>query len=89
MFTADPGIAEIALLIEDRWQGRGIGTAMVRMLLGQARDLGFAEVRATLLFDNMRMRRLLGSMGATLTHSEDPGVMEARIAVGVMTAAAG
>ncbi|GIH42220.1 hypothetical protein Mco01_52200 [Microbispora corallina] len=87
MFTADPGIAEIAFLIEDRWQGRGLGTAMARMILRQARDLGFAEVRATLLYDNTRMRRLLGSLGATLTHTEDPGVMEARLAVGVMAAA--
>jgi RimJ/RimL family protein N-acetyltransferase len=86
MFTPDPGIAEIAFLVEDRWQGRGIGTAMARMIMQEARDLGFAEVRASLLFDNARMRRLLTSLGATLTHTEDPGVMEARIAVGVMAA---
>lgn len=87
MFSADPGIAEIAFLVEDRWQGRGLGGRLARMLLAQARDLGFAEVRATLLYDNTRMRRLLGSLGATLTHTEDPGVMEARIAVGVMASA--
>jgi RimJ/RimL family protein N-acetyltransferase len=86
MFTPDPGIAEIAFLVEDRWQGRGIGTAMARVIMQEARDLGFAEVRASLLFDNARMRRLLTSLGATLTHTEDPGVMGARIAVGVMAA---
>ncbi|GAA4196312.1 GNAT family N-acetyltransferase [Microbispora amethystogenes] len=87
LFTADPGIAEIALLVEDRWQGRGLGGTLARMLLTQARDLGFAEVRVTLLFDNMRLRRLLSSLGASLTHTEDPGVMEGRIAVGVMATA--
>lgn len=87
MFTSDPGIAEIAFLVEDRWQGRGLGTHLARMILAQARDLGFAEVRATLLYDNMRMRRLLISLGATLAHTEDPGVMEARLAVGVMATA--
>ncbi|MEZ0071196.1 N-acetyltransferase family protein [Planotetraspora sp. GP83] len=87
MFTPDPGIAEIAFLVEDRWQGRGLGSAMAGMLLREARDLGFAEVRATLLFDNVRMRRLLTSLGATITQTEDPGVVEARIAVGVMASA--
>ncbi|MEW9531187.1 N-acetyltransferase family protein [Microbispora sp. NPDC049125] len=87
IFTADPGIAEIAFLVEDRWQGRGLGSALARTLMRQARDLGFAEVRATMLFDNTRMRRLLSSLGATLAHTEDPGVMEARIAVGVMASA--
>ncbi|MEO3861281.1 GNAT family N-acetyltransferase [Acrocarpospora sp. B8E8] len=86
-FTPDPGIAEFAFLIEDRWQGRGLGTALARTLLTEARDLGFAEVRATLLSDNTRMRRLLLSLGATLNYTEDPGVLEARIPVGVLTAA--
>jgi RimJ/RimL family protein N-acetyltransferase len=86
MFTADPGIAEIAFLVEDRWQGRGLGTALARMLLRAARDLGFAEVRATLLSDNARMRRMLLTLGATIVYTDDPGVVEARLPVGVMAA---
>ncbi|MEV7008954.1 GNAT family N-acetyltransferase [Streptosporangium sp. NPDC051022] len=87
MFTPDPGIAEMALLVEDRWQGLGLGAALARMIVTEARDLGFAEVRAGLLADNVRMRRLLGSLGATLSQSEDPGVVEARLAVGAVAAA--
>ncbi|GII87623.1 hypothetical protein Ssi03_56130 [Sphaerisporangium siamense] len=82
LFSPDPGTAEMAFLVEDRWQGRGLGGALARMLLGEARDLGFAEVRATLLSDNARMRRLLLSLGATPAYTEDPGVLEARIAAG-------
>ncbi|MEV6985474.1 GNAT family N-acetyltransferase [Sphaerisporangium sp. NPDC051017] len=82
MFSPDPGIAEVAFLVEDRWQGRGLGSTLARMLLQEARDLGFAEVKATLLSDNARMRRLLLSLGATLAYTEDPGVLEARIAAG-------
>jgi RimJ/RimL family protein N-acetyltransferase len=87
MFTPDPGIAEMAFLVEDRWQGRGLGTAMARMLVRSARDLGYAEVKATLLSDNARMRRLLLSLGATLGYTEDPGVMEGRLPVGTMVSA--
>ncbi|WP_248965554.1 GNAT family N-acetyltransferase [Sphaerisporangium perillae] len=82
IFTPDPGIAEMAFLVEDRWQGRGLGGALARMLFQEARDLGFAEVKASLLSDNVRMRRLLLSLGATLAYTEDPGVLEARIAAG-------
>ncbi|RVX42256.1 RimJ/RimL family protein N-acetyltransferase [Nonomuraea polychroma] len=87
MFTPDPGIAEMAFLVEDRWQGLGLGTAMARMLVRAARDLGYAEVRATMLSDNARMRRLLISLGATLGYTEDPGVVEARLPVGAMASA--
>ncbi|QYC42984.1 Acetyltransferase Pat [Nonomuraea coxensis DSM 45129] len=86
MFTPDPGIAEMAFLVEDRWQGRGLGVAMARMLVRAARDLGYAEVRATMLSDNARMRRLLVSLGATLGYTEDPGVVEARLPVGALAA---
>ncbi|MFI6736230.1 GNAT family N-acetyltransferase [Nonomuraea sp. NPDC050451] len=87
MFTPDPGIAEMAFLVEDRWQGRGLGTEMARMLVRSARDLGYAEVKATMLSDNARMRRLLISLGATLGYTEDPGVMEGRLPVGTMVSA--
>ncbi|MFI6297513.1 GNAT family N-acetyltransferase [Nonomuraea sp. NPDC050790] len=87
MFTPDPGIAEMAFLVEDRWQGRGLGTVLARMLVTEARDHGYAEVRATMLSDNVRMRRLLVSLGATLGYTEDPGVVEARLPVGALTSA--
>ncbi|MEV8631081.1 GNAT family N-acetyltransferase [Streptosporangium sp. NPDC051023] len=87
MFTPDPGIAEMAFLVEDRWQGMGLGAALARLIVTAARDLGFAEVRASLLSDNLRMRRLLVSLGATLSHTEDPGMVEARLAVGMLATA--
>ncbi|MFG1946671.1 GNAT family N-acetyltransferase [Nonomuraea sp. NPDC048826] len=85
VFTADPGIAEMAFLVEDRWQGRGLGAILARTLVRQARDLGYAEVRTSMLADNVRMRRLLLSLGATLCYTDDPGVVEGRLPVGVMT----
>ncbi|GAA3650659.1 hypothetical protein GCM10022224_011840 [Nonomuraea antimicrobica] len=87
MFTPDPGIAEMAFLVEDRWQGRGLGATMARMLVRAARDLGYAEVRTTMLADNARMRRLLVSLGATLGYTEDPGVVESRLPVGALVSA--
>ncbi|SEL99911.1 GNAT family N-acetyltransferase [Nonomuraea pusilla] len=84
MYCADPGAAEIALLVEDKWQGRGLGARLARVLVDSARDQGFAEIRATLLSDNVRMRRLMIGLGATVAYTEDPGVLEARMAIGGM-----
>ncbi|MEW9551797.1 GNAT family N-acetyltransferase [Nonomuraea sp. NPDC050783] len=85
MFTPDPGTAEMAFLVEDRWQGRGLGKVLARMLVRAARDLGYAEVRATMLSDNVRMCGLLVSLGAAPGYTEDPGVMEARLPVGALS----
>lgn len=87
--TPEPGIGEMTLLVEDRWQGRGLGRALANMLLRAARDLGLAEVRANLLADNVRMRRLLVSLGATLSYTDDPGLIDARIPVGTRATATG
>ncbi|MFG1700120.1 GNAT family N-acetyltransferase [Nonomuraea sp. NPDC049309] len=84
LFTPDPGIAEMAFLVEDRWQGRGLGTALARMLVRAAADLGYAEVKASMLSDNVKMRRLMISLGATLGYTDDPGVVEARLPVGAV-----
>jgi GNAT superfamily N-acetyltransferase len=42
----NPGTAEIAVLVEDDWQGRGIGTALLHHLVGGARLAGYDEVVA-------------------------------------------
>ncbi|MDF2711216.1 MAG: family N-acetyltransferase [Nonomuraea muscovyensis] len=87
MYTQEPGIAEVAILVEDTWQGRGLGGKLIRRLLDIARDQGFAEVRATMLSDNARMRRLMISLGAGIHYTDDPGVIEGRMAIGKMAPA--
>ncbi|NRQ36073.1 GNAT family N-acetyltransferase [Nonomuraea sp. NN258] len=87
VFTPDPGTAEMAFLVEDRWQGRGLGRELAEILLATARDLGCAEVRATMLSDNVRMRRLLIGLGAVLGYTDDPGVVEARLPIATLAPA--
>jgi RimJ/RimL family protein N-acetyltransferase len=58
VFPDEPGdghAAEIAVIIEDAYQGRGLGTRMIRHMLGLAEDLGFEEVVATVLEENAGM----------------------------------
>lgn len=42
--TNDPGVGEVSLLVEDDWQGKGIGTAMLTHLARAARAAGHTEM---------------------------------------------
>jgi GNAT superfamily N-acetyltransferase len=50
--------AEIAVLVEDAWQHRGLGRALVRMLTGDAARHGIKVLNATVLADNHPARHL-------------------------------
>lgn len=42
----DPGVAEVAVLVRDDWQHRGLGTGMLRQMVAGARIRGYEEVVA-------------------------------------------
>ncbi len=64
--TADPELAEVAFLIEDEWQDRGIGSTLVDLLTQLARDAGYLRLHADLALDNDRMRHILLARAWTL-----------------------
>ncbi len=59
--------AEYAALVEDRWQGRGVGVGLTRVLIQYARENGVRLLYALVLPGNVRMIRLLHSLGLTTT----------------------
>lgn len=79
MHMLDPGVAETAFLIEDQWQGRGLGRALTELLVTMAREQGLVELRAAVLGENTRMRELLTSFGGRVRSCEHPGVIEIRL----------
>jgi len=69
---ADSGRAEYAALIEDRWQGLGLGRAMTERLIGAAREGGIRSLYALVTPENARMLGLLGALElSTRTRRED------------------
>jgi RimJ/RimL family protein N-acetyltransferase len=77
----DEHSAELAVIIEDDFQGRGIGTRLLRHLLELAQRLGVQEVVATLLAENNEMLSLLEATGLRWTRTLDEGVLTMRAAL--------
>ena len=51
--------AEYAALVEDRWQDQGLGIALTRELIDQAKDKGVRYFYALVMGENKRMLELL------------------------------
>jgi RimJ/RimL family protein N-acetyltransferase len=54
--------AEYAALVEDRFQGRGLGIGLTRCLIEAAKERGIERLHALVLRENSRMLRLLRSL---------------------------
>jgi RimJ/RimL family protein N-acetyltransferase len=68
--------AEVAFVVEDAWQGRGIGTRLFGDLLRAAQARGIHRFRAYVLADNKRMLDLLTRFTHIETRRIDAGVVE-------------
>lgn len=76
--SGDGHSAELAVIVEDSYQGRGIGTALLRRMLELAQRLGVQDVVATLLAENSQMLSLLEATGLRWTRELEKGVLTAR-----------
>ena len=54
--------AEYAALIEDRFQGRGLGIRLTKALIGAARENGIGHLYALVMRENVRMLSLLRNL---------------------------
>jgi acetyltransferase len=69
--------AEFAVVVADRYQGIGVGGALMAQVLAVARQQGVSRVRADILSANGPMRRLCARMGIAVRPTGDPQVVEA------------
>jgi acetyltransferase len=72
--------AEIAIVIEDCWQGRGLGTLLLGELIGYATGKGLRRFRAYVLADNVRMLKLIKRVARILDRTLDSGVLSLLLA---------
>ena len=79
-YGCEPGSdeAEVALVVQDGWQGRGLGTILLTALLAHGESRGLTRFRAYVLATNHRMLRLIEEVGLVGERSLDQGVMSLR-----------
>jgi len=72
--TKDPGLVELALVVLDAWQNRGLGRIMLREIMQAAMRSGIHRFRADVLAENRRMLRLLVTEGDIYDRKTEAGV---------------
>jgi len=68
----EPGRAEMAFVVIDAWQGRGIGSILMRHLTKIAGDAGLQELTAEVLPENAAMLKVFGKFGFRAGSRRDP-----------------
>ena len=71
--------AEVAFVVTDAWQGRGIGQALLHELAGRARRAGIDTFVAHVLADNQRMLAVFRKAGPGVRSRFDDGVIALEI----------
>ncbi|MGV0853546.1 GNAT family N-acetyltransferase [Mycolicibacterium phlei] len=79
-FETDPALAEVAFIVADAYQGRGIGTFLMGALSIAAKYHGVQRFTARVLADNYAMRAILDRYGAHWVR-DDLGVVTTDIDV--------
>jgi len=74
--TSDAAVAEVAFVVQDAWQGKGLGRVLLRELIAAAEARGITRFRAYVLAGNYRMLRLLNRHTHVLERRTDSGVTD-------------
>jgi len=74
--AVDDSSAEVALVVRDDWQRRGVGTALATRVLQAAEDRGFHRFIGHVLLGNIGIRKLLKKVAVVLSWTMSDGVTE-------------
>jgi len=70
-------VREIAVVVDDAWQGVGLGTAMLRSLAGRAKASGVDQLVGEVMWENVAMVGLAKRLGCTVRmHPADPRLLQ-------------
>ena len=80
-YIREPGAdsAEIAVTVDDDWQGRGVGTALLVRLADRARAAGIRRFTGLILAENAPMRALMTKLGTAESSNIGDGTVEASV----------
>jgi len=69
--------AEAAVLVSDRWQGRGLGTELLATVARVAREEKFKRLSGEILRDNLATQAIFKKVGFRLSAMDDPSSVSA------------
>ncbi|GIF74787.1 GNAT family N-acetyltransferase [Asanoa siamensis] len=87
--VVEGSLAELSVVVEDGWQRRGVGTALVRRAFAHAERLGCAAVLAHTAADNPGMVRTLLRLGHAVPVRRDGAVASVTVPLRDRTTASG
>jgi acetyltransferase len=73
--------AEFALLVSDRWQGQGLGSELLRLLVEFGREEKLRRICAEMLPGNIEMQQVSKKLGFRLERSAGDGVVRAELEI--------
>ncbi|MBW1803769.1 MAG: GNAT family N-acetyltransferase, partial [Deltaproteobacteria bacterium] len=73
--------AEVALVIQDNYQGKGIGTKLMEWLVEVARDNNIRTFEADVLAENREMMRVFRDYGFHITVEHEAGVYHVKFPI--------
>jgi GNAT superfamily N-acetyltransferase len=79
--NARPDTAEVAVAVVDGWQGRGLGTLLLRAISARARDEGVRTFTALMLASNHEMMDLFEHLGPVRIVGRARGTVEIEVAI--------
>src|SRR5262249_54855403 len=74
--SGEPDAVEVAVVVQDAWQNRGLGWVLFRELLAVAQAHGVKRFWAWVLADNRRMLELIARLGDIQHRAYSHGVVE-------------
>lgn len=78
----EPGAAELAVVVDDAWQGHGLGSRLLALAAGLARLHGYTTLTAVVLADNAPAIRMLRKAFPEAQWRLDGGEYELRVPLG-------
>ena len=76
-----PGEAELAVIVSDAFQRRGIGARLMEELIAFAKTENMHRLTGSVLFENRPMRKLFERFGFTVKQGEDRETLDAELAL--------
>jgi GNAT superfamily N-acetyltransferase len=71
-----PDTAEVAVTVIDEWQGRGVGTLLLEVICGRAREEGIESFTALMLATNQEMMDVFRALAPVRIVDQDTGTVE-------------